>query len=144
MSWTGASVLDQLKTSLEARGGLSGVQVGTAPLGDETQREAIIFFGVDGTQEWGILSESSPKEDTYTIEGAIWINKPGAGEVTAKAARDRAVAIFAEVEAQVRSDQTINGLVMMCEAQSVRLEQGSNTNGRWCQISFDLRIQGFE
>lgn len=144
MTWQAGSVLDTLKTQLEARGGLSGVQVATASMGDETAREAIIFFGVDGPQKWGVLSDVAPKEDADTFEGAIWINKPGAGEAVAKAARDRAIALFAELETQLRADQTISGLVLMCEVENKRLEQGSNTNGRWCQISFGLKATGLE
>lgn len=144
MSWTAPAVLDQLKSSLTLRAGLAGVQIATAAMGDEKMPEAIIFFGADGTQEWALLENNYPKQDIYTIEGATWINKAGAGETIAKAARDRAATLLSELEAQLRADQTVNGLVEMCELQAVRLEQGVNSNGRWCQITFGLLVTGFE
>lgn len=144
MPWTAGPVLDQLKTLLEARAGLAGVQVATAAMGDETNPEAIVFFGATGTQTWGQFDTNDPKQDDYTIEGAIWINKPGAGETTAKAARDRASAIFAELEAQLVTDHEVNDLVLIGELTTTRLEQGVNERGRWCQIGFDIRVQGFQ
>jgi trehalose-6-phosphatase len=141
-TWTAPALLDALKARLELRTNIINwkTQIATAPLGDETKPDAIVFFGAEGSQEWAALGKLA-KDDMFRVEGAIWIVKPGAGETVAKAARDQATARLKELEDELRADPSVGSVVMRCEVQSHQLEQGTNTSGRWCQITFFLNVR---
>lgn len=101
-TWTAALYLKALRDNLKARPGLSGVLVYGAPIGaNDRINEAIAFIDIDTVEASAALGNRSREED-YTIEGVIEVNQPGAGDDIADAARDRAVAILAEIEAEVR------------------------------------------
>lgn len=141
-TWTGPGLLDALKTRLEARAGLANVTIATGPLGDETPLEAIVFFSINGDQDWAQIGKAAlgagSRRDTYTVEGAIWIAKPGAGELVIKQTRDRAAAVLGELENELRADPSVAGAVRTCQLTGVAMEQGMDDQGRWCQVSFQL------
>lgn len=138
--WTAPTTLDALKVALDARFVGTSVHVFTASMADDTPEEALVFWGADGTEEWAKLGMHR-REDRYEIEGAIWINKPGEGEATAKAARDRANEILKQLGEVLVTDSTLAGVIMEGEIGNITLEQGTNTAGRWTQISFRIRVR---
>ena len=112
MSSTLPSLLDKLRTQLVARGGLAGVTVTTVPVGPEdTAREHITFTGGQGPEAWDAMQK---RGETYTVDGRIIIQKPGAGNAAGKAAYDRAFALLDEVRSQLGTDPTVNSAVLDC------------------------------
>jgi hypothetical protein len=72
--------------------------------------EAVVLGNVTGPQEWAGLG-AQRKTETPTITCWIEIAKPGDGEDAIDAARDRAYAILAVVEAALRADPTAGGAI---------------------------------
>jgi hypothetical protein len=140
-------VIDTMQSTLRGRAGLSGVQIAVGPMGDETQAEAIIFFGTDpGSEEFvtfPVGGSSHSKEERYSIVGAIWILKAGAGDASIKGARDRAYEIRKEMADALRADPKL-GLsssgVNWLHLASTGLEQGVNSKGRWAQLNFSVAV----
>lgn len=132
--------LDALRTRLLARPGLAGVQVATGPLAEDTALESIQVFRVDTDQVWAALGGRS-REETGTMTGAIWIVAPGADEPAIKAARDRAYALLAELESDLRADPSVNGTVRVAQLASADLTQGLNDNGRVAQVTFTVNLE---
>jgi hypothetical protein len=145
-TYTAPAVLDALKALLIARAGIIGppkVEVYTAGMGDDTALEAITFFGAEGEQKWAVMPYSSTrgKSDEYTITGQVWIRKPGAGEATAVAARNRALAIFNEVENALRTSPTLGSAVAgvtVVAMGAIKTQQGILPGFRTCGITFEI------
>lgn len=141
--WTLPSYLDALVTNLKARPGLTGVQVWSAPIAtDEFELEAIAFIDVLTDEESAALGDRR-REEIYTIEGVIEVNKPGMGDDVAKEARDRAAALLSEIETEIRDDTT-QGLsptvVRRSEIVTINLRQRIREKYRRCIIEFDIAV----
>lgn len=141
-TWKGPDFLDALKTRLEARAGLAGVQINSAPMGADTAREAITLHALEGEQSWAALGQER-KKDNFTVTGTTWINKPGANDAIAKEARDRAAALLAEVEAEMKNGfTTVDGSqIRKLNLSNVGLAQGANDQGRWAQVTFSIDVE---
>lgn len=133
------AVLDDLAARLPLRLGLSDVKVFTSPQGDNTPDEAIVFIGVDGDQEFAALGRDK-RNERYDINGGIWIQKPGADEETAVAARNRAYAILGELENELRAVPTLNGIVITIELKGHDLNQGATQKDRRVALDFRLHV----
>jgi len=134
--------LDGLKALLDARAGIIGpplVTVATGDLGTETPREAIVLYGAP-TAEREEVGMRGPAGFSYdhnvAVAGAIWIVKPGQGEVVIKQARDRAFALLAEIDATLAADPSVSSTCKFAAVTNDPFEQGANDDGRWCQINF--------
>lgn len=140
-TWKGPDFIDALKTRLEARPGLAGVQINSAPMGVNTAAEAITVHDLEGEQTWAALGRER-KRDSFTLNCTTWIHKPGADEADAKACRDRAEALLAEVEADLKDfPETVNGSqITALNLANVSLDQGANTDGRWAQVTFSIQV----
>jgi hypothetical protein len=138
--------LDALKALLDARAGIVGpplVTVATGDLAADTPPEAVLLFGATGPRtEVGMRGPQGFSYDQDVIvRGAIWIVRPGQGETTLKAARDRAYALLGEVEAQLKATPTVTGTCQYAAVSDETLEQGVNDAGRWCQLSFEMQYR---
>jgi hypothetical protein len=143
--------MNALQTQLAARPGLAGVTVASGDLDADTPREAIILGGVfEWEQEWATIGNLRKDED-FGVETVVWIVKPGAGETVIRAARDRAVAIVAEIETYLRLSTvhgdavdgiTLQGVVRSAEWRPTSLRQGPYPDGgRWCQVTGVIGIK---
>lgn len=134
------AVLDALKALLDARAGLDGVTVTTAPSGDPIPAESIQFFGTNGDQAWAAIGNRR-RSETYTIRGGIFIQRRGAGQAVWDAARERAYAILAELEDAIRALPTL-GLAdrVVVQLARVDLDQGGQDNGRWAALDIDIGV----
>lgn len=132
--------LDALKAGLEARAGLSAVQVSTALLDGESRSESIQMARVDQDEDWGPIGART-KDENYEVAMVIWKVQPGAGEATAKTARDRVYAILAEVAAWLRENPRPLAGVMVAAMSNADLDQGVNPDGRWAQLTFAVRVE---
>lgn len=134
--------MDALKARLDLRAGLTGVTVATGPLGDDTPAEAIVLVGVSAADQAYAALGSRPKDDMYDILGGIWVARPGAGEAVLKAARDRALALLAEVEADLREAPNIGlAYVLWANLRPDTLDQGMGTGTRWCELDFRVQVK---
>lgn len=133
------TALDALKTALEARGGLSGVTVATAPLGSDTPTEALTFDDVDQTEE---RAATNITHETFDIAGEIYITKPGKGDTVATEARDRAYALLDELRNELFTNEDITGTVITSKLVSHELRQGvTDPPGRAANISFVVTVE---
>lgn len=141
-TWKAPAFLDALKTRLEARAALAGVEVHVASMGENIGPEAITCYGVEGTQDWAALGQER-KKDGFTVHATIEIVKAGAGDAVAKTARDRAEAILAEVEAEMKNAFTTvaGSQITALNLSKIDLHQGANPTGRWALISFAIDVE---
>lgn len=138
---TAPAFLDAFRTQLLARGGLAGVTVWTAHPGDDLGTEDIVFHTVTGDQQPQSFSSPHNREEIYQVAGFIFCLKPGAGETVIKQARDRATAILAEVENQMRTDPTAAGSILFGQLQDHKLLQSVKEEGRWAMWEFNCSVR---
>ena len=113
-----------LVTQLQARGGLAGVQVTNGPPFVDPQREFIWVGTAEGSQEQ--LAMGGPRRETYDLHVIISVEQESEDVV---AADTRCFALSAEVEAQLRTDPTINGAVEHAEFGDFKLGEFSSADG---------------
>lgn len=141
-----ADIEDALITQLQAREGLEGVQVDIGPLGDQSARGEYIQLGVgigggvSVQQVWGALGNRR-RDETGTIRGEIYVERPGAGAAVIRAARDRAWELLAEVEAQLREDPKINNLARVAAMQASEETRGIGPGNRQSVIQFTIEYE---
>lgn len=127
---------------LALRSGLSGVQIASVYLGDETSGlETIQLMGPDDIdQEWREIGKFS-RDESLTVQGMILVVTPGAGETVARTARARAFALMAEVEAFFMADPSVGGVVKAALGAPTGLHEGIEERGRWALIQFAIKTQ---
>lgn len=140
------AVFDALTEALIELPGLEGVQVLSGPVGpqDTILHESIFLTGALPSVDDPLTEGNYTRSEDYVIDGVVWAVKPGAGEWTIKAVRDRAFELLGEVEGYLRTTagMTLGGLVMFAQMARKGFAQGIHTNGgRWCQVDFGIRIQ---
>lgn len=126
-----------LVTALSARAGLSGVQIVYGMPPGALQREHILLGPVDGTQEYRALG-TARKFDDYTVTLYITAMREGTNQ---QAADERALAIMAEVEDEVRTDPTVGGTVLTAEVSRYRLEPLAGEGAREARITLDIQTR---
>lgn len=116
-----------------------GVMVSSGYLGaDSSRHESIQLFGVtNATQQWGMLGNRR-RDEEYTITGGIGVRRAGKNEAVIRAVRERAFELLAEVEDFLRVDPTIGGTTKVSELSRYPVEQGADSEGRWCQVDFEI------
>ncbi|HTE69092.1 MAG TPA: hypothetical protein VK942_10095 [Actinomycetes bacterium] len=135
---------DALKALLDARAGIIGpplVTVATGDLAADTPKESIVLFGTPtaNREAVGLRGPQGISHDhNVVVAGAIRVVKPGQGETVIKAARDRAYAVLAELENQLKATPTVSDTCKFAAVTDDPLEQGANDEGRWAQISFQI------
>lgn len=130
-----------LTDKLALRSGLEGVQVASAWLGgDAAADESIQLDGARAEQAWGALGNKR-RDEEFTVDGMIWVRVAGKDEPIIRETRGRAFELLAEVEDCLRVDPGVNGTVKVCGVATYELEQGANTDGRWCQLNFEIRCE---
>lgn len=134
------TVLDALRAALILRANLTGVQVYSAAVSlEEAGLESIEFGDAELVEEE--LAMGGSKLETWDVECAlVGQAKPWQGdtEATIKAARDRALALFAEVETHV--NDTYTGTYPHVVVAAGKLESGYGPETRACRLTFTLRV----
>jgi hypothetical protein len=135
--------LDSIRARLMERSGLAGVRVFTGPVGDKDIGRENIVFGVDPIEVDQAYPTVPQREafETFSVEGRIWIVKPGGGEAVIKAARDRAMAVLSEVQSECVTNHTMDGAVRDVLLTSYKLEQFPLDAARDCRIAFNLDVK---
>ena len=126
---------EEYAADLAARPGLNGVTVYDAEeTAVEVDREHIILG--DWTSDMRRLT-FGVTEEVATVECTIIINKPN----SAKAARDRAVALLDECRQQLLTDPESSSSVWDTEFVRYEVEETPYAeNGRKCELSFFVEV----
>lgn len=127
--------------ALELRSGLADVLVTTGYVEDTGKRDSIqIADQVDGEQTWGLLGNRR-RDETFTASGIIWVKRAGKGEDVIRAVRERAFDLLAEIEDELRLRPRVSSTVKLAAITRYSVDQGANTDGRWCQLDFEVSSQ---
>lgn len=122
---------------LQARAGLSGVQIGYGMPPGALQREHILLGPVDATQEYRALGTTRKFED-YTVSVFISVTREG---VQQQQADERALALLAEVEAALRTDPTVSNTVLTAQVSRYRLEPLASESTREARITLEIETR---
>lgn len=137
------TVLDSIRAGLVARAGLVSVGVFT---GGVSEKEAegyleLIEFG-DADLSESPSRHGGTRQEEWSIEASLigrasWQSD---AETTIKAARDRALEMFAEVESYI--NDTYTGSLPDVDVTAGKMESGYGPEHRACRITFTLTITG--
>lgn len=130
--------LDALKAQLEARAGLADVGIYTSPQNEEVTESIEFGYRIAGTQGWAALGQRA-RNDDYAVTGIIWKAADGAGEATAKEARDWVYTTFGELEEALRDDMHLSDtLVIGCQLIRADFSQWYDDRKRMARLEFDI------
>lgn len=133
------TTLDAIRAGLVLRDGLAGVNVFSGPVAYEEAGLECIAMG-DAVLTEVAFAMGGAREETWTVHAETYVLKPWAGdtELTIASARDRALALWAEVESYL--NDTYTGSLPDASMESGEMEQGFGPDGRWCRLRFDFRV----
>lgn len=94
-----------LVTRYQARAGLVGVQISYGWPKGTPQKEMLIVGGVKGEQQWAALGKRA-KDELYDVEHVISVIF---SDGVQQNATERAFAILAEIEQELRNDPQVGG-----------------------------------
>lgn len=126
-----------LLSRLQARAGLSGVQVTYGWPNGQVQRESIMLGGVSGTQEFRTVGATQKMEE-YSLTTYITVIREGSG--LQQNADERALALMAEVEAELRSDLTVNNTVLTAQVARFDLEPMASAESREARLTVTIDV----
>lgn len=133
------SVVDAIRAALILRSGLAGVNVFSGPVGfEEAGQECIAFGNMRLIEE--AASMGGNRSESWAVDGELRVVKTwqGGTEPTIEAARDRALAVFAEVETHV--NDTYTGALSDVGVTAGEIVQDYNPDGRICSLQFTLTV----
>lgn len=139
---TASAFMAALVDALLLRPALEGMQITSAPMGEYSALESIQLDDAVAPQEAAQLGNQRRRED-YTVNGEIWIVKPGADEPVIREARDRAYAIAGEIERALRDDPAMGATVHVAQYAGADLAQGIHPDGRWAQLDFRIAVTAY-
>jgi hypothetical protein len=123
-----------LKTQLSARGGLSGVQVRAYPPAADDYNAAEAIFLADADLSQSHLAMTGRRLEDASVELVVYARKAGDGDTVAAAAEARALALFAQVEGQLGTDDSVNGAVMEAQVGDYTVEHTGDQASRICMV----------
>lgn len=128
-----------LITILNARAGLSGVQVAYGYLNDsaQLQDENINVGKVRFNQEWGALGNRR-REESYRVELIIVVKREGDDQ---QGTEERMWAVLAEVEQALRADPTLGGAVRVSELTEGDQDNWPDSEGWFSQVTAQITCQ---
>lgn len=134
------SALDALVDGLAARSGLSGVTVFSAPPSPEEAGLEGIWFGDCELTEIE-HADGGSRLETWKVYGETYVKKAWATstEATNRAARDRALALFAEVESYL--NDTYTGSYPHATLSDADMIQNYGPSQRQCGLRFVIEIK---
>lgn len=135
------TVRSALDTLISAQ--LSGINVFSFMPGDKAFEGAagyeFVALGdvLSGTQDH--LSFGGSREETFTMQGIVFVAKSGTGDAQSAAAEDRALVVLAGVENALRGDDT-PGSVFHGEIAGYQVRNGTGDARAWSQVEFEIDI----
>jgi hypothetical protein len=135
------SIITDLHTRLESRGGLAGVTVfryAPSPKALEGLREHItLALRIDGVQEF-LFASHYIKNDVFTLHGVIYVEMSGAGDDIADATHARAEALLAEIEAELQVTPMIGRDHDTLELTNYEHTYGATADDRLHSLTFEI------
>ncbi len=130
----------QLKTNLLARAGLANVQVTHGPPFPVPEIEFIWLGDAQGTQEWA--GGAKLKSEQYDL--TVWIRVLNSSTPDDfKTAGDRAFALLAELENELRGDKTVSGTVTSAEVTDFDFQEDATAEQNIAVIQTTVRVTTF-
>ncbi len=122
------NLMSGLVDLLLAEPALADVQVTSGHLGADSAPESIQLVSTPADPEWGALGKLR-REERFRVKGIAWASRPGANEAVIRATRARAFELLAAVEALLRRDPSVGGVVRVAALVSYELDQGASPQG---------------
>ncbi len=142
---TQGALKDALLEKLQAREGLAGVQVSYG-FPKTPQKEIVMLGDIHGRQTPGALGRLS-REERYRLEVTVKVEKQGTSQ---QPVTQRAYALADELEAQLRSDPTVGGVVRVAQIGGEQDDPGrfqleefatADGQGRMAVLTIDVACQ---
>lgn len=127
---------------LGAVGALSGVQITSAYVGDNTSGvESIQLIGDDQIeQDWAAIGRFS-RDEFITLSGMVQVYTPGADETVIRTCRSRAQMLLSAIEGWLVADPSLGNVVLTSKIRPTQLVEGYDQGGRWALLHFEIRAQ---
>lgn len=113
---------------------------GPHPLGYHGAQTCCELWATEADEDWAMLGARST-EEVYTIHGGILAWSAGSSEAAIVDARDKAMDVYQEVQAQLRESPSINSAVRVARMQRATVDQWFDDTGRLCQVEFWIRCE---
>jgi hypothetical protein len=126
-----------LLSRLQARAGLSGVQVTYGWPTGSVKRESIMLGGATGTQEFRTIG-ATQKMETYTLD--VYITVIREGHARQQNADERALALMGELEDELRDDPTVNNTVLTAEVGRIDLQPMAGAETREARLTVGVNV----
>ena len=126
-----------LVSQLTARAGLSGVQVVYGVPAGALSREHILLGNVSGTQEYVTVGASHKYED-YDVTVHIGVLREG---VQQQPCDERALALMAELEQQLRDDLTVGNTVLNAQLSRFEMEALASDTTREARVTATIAVR---
>ncbi len=126
-----------LLTRLQARTGLSGVQITYGWPSGAVKRESIMLGGVNGTQVFRTIGATQKLEE-YSMTVYITVIREGAGRQ--QNCDERALALMAEIETELRNGITVNNTVLTAELGEFDLQPMANAETREARLTVTINV----
>lgn len=126
-----------LLTRLQARAGLSGVQVTYGWPNGAVKRESIMLGGVAGTQVFRTIGATQKMEE-YSLTVYITVIREGSGRQ--QNADERALALMAEIENELRPGLTVNNTVLTAQVSRFDLEPMASAETREARLTVTIDV----
>lgn len=132
--------MDALRAAVAARPGLAGVPVDVGFPSGGPAPEHVWVSGI--LDDWTQVPETTatatglgPRDEQFALVVRIYVHR---SEAEYKPARDRALALAAEVEAAVAADPKLAGTVALAFPAGGRMEEAVRDDGR--DIGIEVRV----
>lgn len=126
-----------LLTRLQARTGLNGVQITYGWPSGAVKRESIMLGGVSGTQVFRTIGATQKLEE-YSMTVYITVIREGAGRQ--QGCDERALALMAEIETELRNGITVNNTVLTAELGEFDLQPMANAETREARLTVTINV----
>jgi hypothetical protein len=126
-----------LLSRLQARPGLDGVQVTYGWPSGAVKRESMMLGGANGSQEFRTIGATQRMEE-YALD--VYITVIREGQARQQNADERALALMAELEADLRDDPTVNNTVLTAQLGSFDLQPMASAETREARLNVSVNV----
>lgn len=133
------TVKANLRTQLQARGGLAGVQIAYGPPLPNPQRDMICLADVTGETGPATMAKAIyPRDEVFTLQAIVFVIREGTGQ---QAVTERAFALANEVYDQLQTDPTISGAVWFAQVMgAIELIERAGEDGMCRTAEFTIPV----
>lgn len=135
MATSQVSVLrEALRSAVQAGIGASPTVYAYDPGSSNTDSVGeLVYFGT-ATANQAHLAFGGSRQEEISLDIIIYVRRPGAGQPQAKAAEDRALVLFGEVEDAIRADPELNAVFHVQVTGPNEVETIVDAGNRGCLI----------